>query len=228
MEAAKGRAFKRQVLVLLQTDPFDPVLKTLVGFTPRRVVNPLISFFLNPDPLVRWRAITAMGVVVAALAEKDMESARVVMRRLTWSLNDESGGIGWGAPEAMGEIMAQSEPIADEYARILISYIDPRGNYLEHEGLQRGVLWGIGRLARNQPCHAKPSAPFLAPYLASSDPHLRGLAAWVAVAPGMDRSPVLWARLAQDRNVVEIFIDGRIRSIEICELVSGSDSGCDR
>lgn len=25
-----------------------------------------------------------------------MDSARIVMRRLMWSLNDESGGIGWG------------------------------------------------------------------------------------------------------------------------------------
>ena len=47
-----------------------------------------------------------MGAVVANLAEKDMESARVVMRRLMWSLNDESGDIGWSRPEAMGEIIA--------------------------------------------------------------------------------------------------------------------------
>jgi hypothetical protein len=46
-----------------------------------------------------------MGEVMAHLADKDMESARVIMRRLMWSLNDESGGIGWGAPEAMGEIV---------------------------------------------------------------------------------------------------------------------------
>ena len=55
-----------------------------------------------------------MGAVVAHLAEKDMESARVVMRRLMCSLNDESGGIGWGAPEAMGEIIASHEGLASE------------------------------------------------------------------------------------------------------------------
>jgi len=35
-----------------------------------------------------------------------------------WSLNDESGGIGWGAPEAMGAIMARHTGLADEYANI--------------------------------------------------------------------------------------------------------------
>jgi len=53
-----------------------------------------------------------MGRVVSSLAEKDMESARVVMRRLMWNLNEESGGIGWGCPEAMGETMARSAPLA--------------------------------------------------------------------------------------------------------------------
>ncbi|MEA3417440.1 MAG: hypothetical protein U9R02_15080 [Thermodesulfobacteriota bacterium] len=53
-----------------------------------------------------------MGVVVSNLADHDMESARVIMRRLIWNLNDESGGIGWGSPEAMGEIMARNNRLA--------------------------------------------------------------------------------------------------------------------
>ena len=74
------------------------------------------------------------------------------MRRLMWNLNDESGGIGWRArPEAMGEIVARSERLADEYGHILISYLDPDGNYLEHPLLQRGLLWGIGRFAHARP-----------------------------------------------------------------------------
>lgn len=220
MEASKGRQLKRQVLALLQTDPFDPALKTLAGFTPRRVVNPLISFFLNPAPRVRWRAIMAMGVVVAALAEKEMESARVVMRRLTWSLNDESGGIGWGAPEAMGEIMAQSAPMAREYACILLSFINPKGNYLEHEGLQRGVLWGIGRLAHARPQYVQSATPLLIPYLTGTDPALRGLAAWVAGAPGLDRPIGIRQSLAQDPHRVEIYINGCLQKIPIRDLVA--------
>ncbi len=63
-----------------------------------------------------------MGRVAADLADRDMESARVVVRRLMWNLNDESGGIGWGSPEAMGEIMACHEGLAEEYSCILISF----------------------------------------------------------------------------------------------------------
>jgi len=102
------------------------------------------------------------------------------MRRLIWNLNDESGGIGWGSPEAMGEIMAQSEQMAKEYHLILISYIRDDGNYIEHEILQRGVLWGLSRLAHARPELVKDAAPFLHPYMESDDPILRELAEQIA------------------------------------------------
>ena len=49
------------------------------------------------------------GEVVSKIAESDLEFARTVMRRLMLSLTEESGGIGSGVAEAMGEIMARNE-----------------------------------------------------------------------------------------------------------------------
>ena len=92
-----------------------------------------------------------MGVYVSGLAENDLEAARNWMRRFMWQLNEESGGIGWGVAEVMGEVMARHEGLAREFARILLSYLDENGNYLEFEPLQKGVLWGIGRLAQVRP-----------------------------------------------------------------------------
>jgi len=104
-----------------------------------------------------------MGAVVANLAEQDMESARVIMRRLMWSLNDESGGIGWGAPEAMGEIIASHDGLAKEYVSVLISYVWKEGNFLEYEPLQRGAVWGVGRVAQVRPELAQDAGPHLLP-----------------------------------------------------------------
>jgi hypothetical protein len=73
-----------------------------------------------------------------------------------WSLNDESGGIGWGAPEAMGEAMAKHPRIAEEYGSILCSYIIPSDgpdNYLEYTPLRQGAYWGLARLAQTKPEH---------------------------------------------------------------------------
>ena len=118
-----------------------------------------------------------MGHVVSQLADRDLEAARVIMRRLMWNLNDESGGIGWGSPEAMGEILAAHSGLAHEYVHILLSYAREDGNYIEHEALQRGLLWGIGRLSERRPELVRGAAVFLLPYLASQDGMIRGLSA---------------------------------------------------
>lgn len=174
------RALKKALLELLEHPPSGPQLEKICALPLRQVINPLFSFFCNKEEHTRWHAVTAMGAVTSRLAAGNMEHARIVMRRLMWSLNDESGGIGWGAPEAMGEIMARCAPLAHEYASILVSYVDPNGNFIEHDKLQRGVLWGIGRLAQVRPALVQNAAPFLTAYLTASDPYLRGLAAWAA------------------------------------------------
>ena len=131
------------------------------------------------------------------------------MRRLIWQLNDESGGIGWGCPEAMAEAMAQNERLAEEYGCLLISYIQPQCNYLEHESLQRGVLWGIGRLARSRFHWVRDAAALLLPYMESVDPVLRGLAAWAA-APIAGRESIAKLRqLLNDPAEFSIYCDGR-------------------
>ncbi len=175
----KGRDFKRKVIDLLKADDFAGVLETFRSCPARRVINPLFSCLCSTEPEIKWRAITALGVVVANLAQDDMESARVVMRRMIWNLNDESGGIGWGVPETMGEVMARHKGLAREYVNILVSYIREDGNFLEHEPLQQGALWGVGRLAQTSPELLQNAVPHLHPFLSSENATLRGLAAWI-------------------------------------------------
>lgn len=174
------RILRRRVRELLSSEDFEQVLGELRKISPRKVINPIISVFYDSDPELRQRAINAFGQVVADLADKDMEAARVVMRRLMWTLNDESGGIGWGAPEAMAEAMACHPRLAEEYVRILLSYIREDGNFLEYEPLRRGALWGIGRLAQIYPeiLTELNAAKYIRPYLEDDDESSRKLSAW--------------------------------------------------
>lgn len=204
------RQLKKETLELLSHKDFEKSLEKIRQLPARQVVNPLFSFFYNSDELVKWRAVAAMGAVVSNLADHDMESARVIMRRLIWNLNDESGGIGWGSPEAMGEIMARHGRLAGEYHKILISYIMPDGNYLEHEILQRGVLWGIGRLAHARPHLVKNFADLLCPYMESPDPILRGLAAWAAKPICTKRTESFLSRLGDDNSKIKIFVNNSL------------------
>ena len=205
-----GRRLKKKVAELLQTEDFTKGLVEISRLPARQVVNPLFSFLCSIDELVKWRAVTAMGKVISNLAASDLESARVIMRRFIWQLNDESGGIGWGCPESMAEAMVQNETLAEEFWCLLISYTQPEGNYLEHPILQRGVLWGVGRLAHSRPQYARPAAAHLLAYMESTDPILRGLAAWAAgPIAGKELIPRL-KRLICDQGQLTVYRGGQI------------------
>ena len=179
MEKESPRILRRKVHKLLGSGDFEQVLMELRKIPPRKAISPLISAFYDSDTELRSKAISAFGRVVADLANEDMEAARVVMRRLMWTLNDESGGIGWGAPEAMAEAMACHPRLAEEYVRILLSYIREDGNFLEYEPLRRGALWGIGRLAQVHPeiLIELEAAKYIRPYLEDDNESSRSLSA---------------------------------------------------
>jgi hypothetical protein len=215
---SSGRELKKIIAELLLHEPFAASLQRIQLLTARRVVNPLFGFFCSRNQLLRWRAVTAMGAVVAGLAEENMESARVVMRRLMWNLNEESGGIGWGCPEAMGECMARGRRLADEYGCILISYLHPGRNFIEHPALQEGVLWGIGRLAHAWPALTADCGEVLSPFLESSEAAMRGLAAW-ACAPLADiRLKPRLETLTAERASLMLYREERLESCTVGEL----------
>jgi len=213
-----GRQLKKEIFELLSHKNFEKSLEKIRQLPARQAVNPLFSFFYNSDELVKWRAVAAMGAVVSNLADHNMESARVIMRRLIWNLNDESGGIGWGSPEAMGEVMARHVRLAGEYHNILVSYIMPDRNYLEHEILQRGVLWGVGRLAHARPQLVEDSALFLLPYMESEDANLRGLAAWTAGLFDCKTTRMLLKRLKNDQATLTIYLNGELEEFTVAQL----------
>ncbi len=145
------KKLKKILKRLLSENDFDIAIDEIKQYPVKQAINPLISFLCSGEKQLEQNAIKAIGIVVSKLANENVESARVIMRRLMWSLNDESGGIGWGAPEAMAEIMTKNAKLADEYYKILLSYSRPGPNYLEHQSLRESVLQGLERLQKVRP-----------------------------------------------------------------------------
>ncbi len=218
MTKVSTRQLKKQVLELLRHPDFEICIARITDYPLRRVVNPLFSFLYSLEESVKWRAVSAMGAVVSEMAAHQPESARIVMRRFIWNLNDESGGIGWGSPEAMGETMARNRLMAEEFACILVSYVRPDMNYLEHEELQKGVIWGLGRLAHKRPGLAVEAVRFLLPYLDSTDPILCGLAVWTAGALPLDLTRERIEEFAGDRRMFRLYRNGQLVEVSIGDL----------
>ncbi len=222
-EKISGRQLKQQIRQLLQGEDGDNWLDEIrrLPLRLRQMVSPLFSFLCSIDERVKWRAVTTLGMVVSDLAASDMESARVVMRRFIWNLNDESGGIGWGAPEAMAEIMACHQGLAKEYAHVLVSYIwEEKGNFLEYEMLQRGAVWGVGRLAESRP-HLLTSenvCRYLLPYLKSKDATVRALAVRAIGLIGAEPHRTQIKPLLSDDSEIEIYLTSKLVVRRVSDL----------
>jgi hypothetical protein len=220
---ARNRETKRHILGLLASDGWEAGLESMAGLG-QQAVAPLFSGLCNPSALVRWRAVTGFGIVIAALAAKTPEKARVVMRRFIWSLNDESGGIGWGAPEAMAEIMTQSPLVAAEYHNHLLAYIHEDhcrpDCYLEYAPLRRGAVWGVARLAQVRPDLAAKAEPDLLCALADCDTVIRGLAAWACGQLGLTSALPLLEPLSRDHSTLELYRDRKLLEPTLAALAA--------
>jgi len=148
-----GRQLRRALLDCIQYADAEKSLEELSGRVGlRRLVRPAMSFIGSEDVESRNSAIDALGWIVSTLAEEDLEAARDIVRRLIWMLTEECGGIGWGAPESIGAILARHETLANEFAHMLISFSNSKHcSYLDHEPLQCDVLRGLRRIARVRP-----------------------------------------------------------------------------
>lgn len=214
----RGRSLKKKLFELLSQGDLDKALVETGRLPPRQIINPLLSFIQSGNEKVKWGAVKATGQVVSRLAESDLEAARVIMRRLMWTLNDESGGIGWGSPEAMGEILAAHSGLAQEYSHILISYARRDGNYLEHEGLQRGLLWGIGRLSEKRPELVEGAIAFLLPYLESQDEVIRGLAVRLMGLLQVKEALPRLRRLKEDNSSLVTLVGNELTTVRVKDL----------
>ncbi len=229
---SRVRSLKGEVRGLLERAPDLPALfRELENFPPRKLVSPLIGAFCHREERVRWRAILALGPTVARIAREDLEAARVVIRRLMWMLNEESGGMAWGAPEGMAECLYHHPGLAEEYTHILVSYIRPDGNMLEYPPAQRGVAWGIGRLAEKERARLLDlKAPnYLTPLLDSPDHAAAGLAAWalgrLGVFPGEKEERL--RELAHSPYSVYFFDGKELKSYSVGELIRELTEGRD-
>jgi len=204
-------------------DDDKPIVDFILAY-PAVSLSPLMAFLSSPDPVAKWGAVMLIGHLVGSQAEIDMEWARTVLRKFMWYLNDESGGMGWGVPEAMGEILRHHHGLAVEYGKILWSYIDPEGNHLENDDLVEGALWGIARVATSwNDIYPGSCWKTLALYRASHRALTRLCAGIVGVCfqkMGNAEIAESLVDLMQDAEKVSLFWDGGFIEGSVGEIVS--------
>lgn len=215
-----GRKTKKQVGDILSINSRSQALEWLAQIPDAQLTGHLFSYFYNTDELIKFRSVTAMGELAARIANDSMEQARIILRRIMWNLNDESGGIGWGSPEAMGEILSKIPSLAREFKTILFSYLDHRGNHIEHKMLQRGVLWGIGTYLKSAPEDlTEDTREQLHDHLFSKDPVKCGYAVRALFHAHVFECMILPDFIRTDKTSINIYTGWNFAATRISDMV---------
>jgi hypothetical protein len=205
---------KEQLRDWLANQHYEAIVE--LGGRNKRVLSFLTALTYDVEPLISWRAVEAMGLAAGRIADEDPEFVRVHLRRLMWLLNDESGGIGWHAPEIMGEILRSQPERFTEFIPIIISILD-----MEEEDAVRfraGTLWAIGRLGQIMPKAVQPAIAWIIPCLKDPNPQTRGMAAWCLGQLGASKHLVGHETLLEDDGRVVFFADGQLVSKSVAQL----------
>lgn len=202
---------KEEIIVLLENRDYE-VIAAMVQ-SKKSNLRYLNRLLYHPEQLIRWRAIEAMGVLADRLAAEDPEAVRVILRTLLWTINDESGGIGWSAPECIGEIIYRRPEMFGEFASIVLSHTD-------EEMLRRGVLWAAGRIAQARPELVREDMSHLLGFLDDSDPVVRGYALRLMHIMGQSLDAGEYGRLLADHGAVPVYEGGELGVTTVAGLAS--------
>ncbi len=174
--------------------------------TDERYWRVLRLYLYETDENLRWPAIEAIAELMGWWwHEGSTEKVHEFIRRLLWLLNDESGGIGWSAPEAIAEMCVRTPELLEPHGHMMISYV------LKGQGLLNGGLWAIGRLGKQiKEILCTYQDEVLAAF-DSDEPETLALAAWAMGES--DFAPALphLARLRDRKELVRIFMDGHFQ-----------------
>lgn len=195
------RKVKKQVKTLLSRREHDQLIK--LSETDVRYWNEIRFRLYDLDESIRWSAIeTVAGIMQRWWESGKEEKVRNYIRTLFWSLNDESGGIGWSSAQTVAEIIMHIPELADPYASMLIAHT------LDEPPLVKGGLWGIGRMGRT----ALDSVSFFREKVLrvfqSDDEETLGLAAWAMGEVGFKEALPHLRPLQNNNHNVHIYIRG--------------------
>ncbi len=134
----------------------------------KKIIPQLIRFAYEKETLAGWRAIKAIGLIARELIKTDYDFLRETIRKLLWSLSDESGGIGWSATEILGEIVRVDPNRFSDVIPLIAEVYE-----IEEKIFRPGVLYAFGRIAEVDPVIVQPYKNMVIKALTDKNPLVR-------------------------------------------------------
>jgi len=192
---------KRGVEELLRKRDFRSLLE--MCDTKREYWQEVRYRLYDLDEILRWSAIETAGRLMKKWWDSgNEEKVRIYIRTLFWSLNDESGGIGWSSPQTIAEIIAQNPVLNDPYASMMIAHC------IDEPPLLKGCFWGIGRLGGLISNTVKVFKNEILEALNTGDIEVLGTAAWAFGKSGFAFAVPFLQKLIFRGERVTIYVEG--------------------
>lgn len=208
---------KKAAAAALEANDFETILT--LARQSRKVLSVLVRLAYDKDTLVGRRAIAAIGPVASLFVRNNYEFLRETVRKLLWSLSDESGGIGWSAPEILGEIVRADPRRFNDVIPLLAELFS-----IEEKVFRPGVLYAFGRIAEIDAEAVLPFQEVVIKGLFDEDPLTRINALKLAgmlhdrLTPENRQAAGQAAKqLIQDRREAWIYKEGRFVGLDVGE-----------
>jgi HEAT repeat protein len=146
---------KEEVKELLRQGREDALAE--LASTRRGAVRPLLGRLWDPEPVIRQRAASALGLAAAANPDFGVE----IVRRLMWALNDESATNGVFGIPALGQIGRRSP-------QVLSPFLSALASMAWDDGLRLELLLALGAMAETAPELVEPHLVTVAPFVDES------------------------------------------------------------
>ena len=208
---------KQSIQHALESNDLDAIVA--LAKQNKRVLTLLVRSAYDKETLAGWRAIKAAGFASRELIKTDYEFLREAVRKLLWSLSDESGGIGWSAPEILGEIVAVDPQRFSDIIPLIAGVYD-----IEEDVFRPGVVYALGRIAGVSPELVMPHRRIIFSALSGPDPlsrvyAIRAVKSIWKIETEKNRSIIkgLIKGLTSDRREVYIYHNDGFFRIEVGE-----------
>jgi hypothetical protein len=155
------------------------------------------------DERIRWAAIETVAKFMQRWWQVGKkEKVREYIRNLFWSITDESGGIGWSAPQTIAEIIANIPELIDPYGSMMLAHT------LDEPPLIKAGLLGMGRLGRLAAEAVHFFQDKILSVFQSDDAETLCLAAWAMGEVGFKAALPFLEKLLERKEPVRIYIKG--------------------
>ncbi len=201
---------KGKIIYLLNKCSYDEIAE--IAGKDKSVIRRIISLSYDKDDVISWRAIEAMGFIAGKLSrERKIDIIRDTVRRLLWSMGEESGGIGWSAAEMLGEII-RGNP--DEFSDI----VPIVWSFKEEDMFRAGVLWAMGRIAEVRPDLLVFISKEMRQMLFDKNPSVRAYAVWTSGKLGMRELLKDIMSLSEDNSIINFYRDHELQKKTVGDI----------